>query len=376
MVQALGSGAYGSVYESRDTTTEKKVAMKRVTHLRESPTDAKRILREIAILARLDSAHVVRLSEVVIPASSMCNIDEVYIAMEICDTDMGKLLEAEINLNNVEINTMFYNLLVGLKYIHSAGVYHRDLKPANVFVNQNGDVKIGDFGLARAIGGEMLVVDNDDVEGDADIHPPQLMRRKTEHVVTRWYRAPELILKNSDYTEAIDIWSAGCIYAELLEMLDDNKSATSRRALFPGRCCSSLSPIRKIPREGDEQLEVIFSIIGTPSREELSAVGGSKACQYAQSFRNSYGNDLALRFPKAGSQELDLLGKMLIFKPEARIVVEGALAHPVFASLRDEVTETQATGKVVLDFEKYGQLNIAQLRENFLQEMKQLRRAT
>eukprot|EP00971_Amphidinium_carterae_P182218 3616293-Amphidinium_carterae.1 len=132
--------------------------------------------------------------------------------MELCDTDLKKLCKTDVTLQPVHINTLLYNLLVGVRYIHSAGIYHRDLKPANVLVNQDCAVKICDFGLARAIGGEAQTLPHTprDAEGDPDARSPivpsnlRTKRHLTGHVVTRWYRAPELILLQDNYTQAID----------------------------------------------------------------------------------------------------------------------------------------------------------------------------
>merc|ERR1719150_2065364 len=115
--------------------------------------DCKRILREVAILSKLDHAHIVQLYDITAP-SNMRTFDELYIVMEICDSDLKKLCRTDVTLSPVHINTLLYNLLVGLKYLHSAGIYHRDLKPSNCLVNQDCSVKICDFGLSCAIGDE------------------------------------------------------------------------------------------------------------------------------------------------------------------------------------------------------------------------------
>jgi len=125
--------------------------------------------------------------------------------MEICDSDLKKLCRTDVTLTTLHINTLLYNLLVGLSYLHSAGIYHRDLKPANCLVNQDCSVKICDFGLSRAIGdeqpnlGELPNTPRGDEDGaqqavPAVPHTQRLKRHLTGHVVTRWYRAPELIL--------------------------------------------------------------------------------------------------------------------------------------------------------------------------------------
>ncbi|CAE7712761.1 MPK7 [Symbiodinium sp. CCMP2456] len=174
--------------------------------------------------------------------------------MEICDSDLKKLCRTDVTLTPLHINTLLYNLLVGLKYLHSAGIYHRDLKPANCLVNQDCSVKICDFGLSRAIEAAEqphLHAPGDPSHGATGLlavpgvpHTQRLKRNLTGHVVTRWYRAPELILLQENYTEAIDIWSVGCIYAELLGMLEGTRTQ-DRGPLFPGSSCFPLSPDHK-----------------------------------------------------------------------------------------------------------------------------------
>merc|ERR1719440_1124223 len=151
--QLIGSGAYGQVIEAFDHAKGELVAVKRMGHLFKDLVDCKRILREVAILARLNHECIVQIYDMP-PPSDPTKFQELYMVMEICDSDMKKLIKANVTLSALHINTLLYNLLVGLKYLHSAGIYHRDLKPANCLVNQDCSVKICDFGLSRAIGDE------------------------------------------------------------------------------------------------------------------------------------------------------------------------------------------------------------------------------
>mmetsp|Transcript_171884 Transcript_171884/g.550859 ORF Transcript_171884/g.550859 Transcript_171884/m.550859 type:complete len:318 (-) Transcript_171884:945-1898(-) len=256
--QLLGSGAYGCVAEAKDNEKKRKVAIKRAKDLLDDLVDAKRMLREIAILTELDHNHLVRSYDVVVP-NDLKRFNEIYIVLEICDSDLKKLIRAEVNLNNLHVSSLLYNLLVGLNYLHSAGIWHRDLKPANCLVNEDCSVKICDFGLSVATCQSLNARDEQLAE----------RRHLTGHVVTRYYRAPELILMQEDYTEAIDVWSVGCIYAELLGMLEGQKYQ-DRGPLFPGQSCFPLSPHAahkndtKYYTKGDrDQLSMIFALLGT-----------------------------------------------------------------------------------------------------------------
>jgi mitogen-activated protein kinase 1/3 len=240
------------------------------------------------------------------------------------DTDFAKLTkDATQCLTIAHVRWFLYQHLLGMKYIHSARIIHRDIKPANVLLTEACDLKICDFGLARTVLEDEEDVDGDE-DGDRDMlgvanpkegdHPAPLLgpmrdgggaagagagsaaaaaaasasstlaapdggvkRQMTRHVVTRWYRAPELPLYNDgDYSPAIDIWSTGCVFAEMLGMLDsgDAEQRYDRKALFPGGSCYPMSRDRagakgKDGKEKKDQLQVIMEVLGTPTEQEL-----------------------------------------------------------------------------------------------------------
>jgi len=191
--------------------------------------------------------------------------------------------------------------LRGLKAVHSAKVLHRDLKPGNLLVNKNCDLKICDFGLARGV--------------DPTAPPAAL----TEYVVTRWYRAPELLVENDTYDEGIDIWSVGCILAEFL----------GRKAIFPGK-------------DYLMQLRLIIDTLGAPSAADLSIIQNPQAVEYIKRLPNKPPVPFASMFPNASAPALDLLSKMLVFDPRKRISAAKALEHDYLLALHNVNDEPSA----------------------------------
>lgn len=384
--QLIGTGSYGSVCEAFDHEQKRLVAIKRIAHMFEDLIDCKRILREIAILSKLQHEHIVAIYDIVAP-KDMNTFDELYMVMEICDSDLKKLCRTDVTLTALHINTLLYNLLVGLKYLHSAGIYHRDLKPANCLVNQDCSVKICDFGLSRAIGDEQpylhALPNTPRGEGEAEAppvpgvpHTQRLKRHLTGHVVTRWYRAPELILLQENYTEAIDIWSVGCIYAELLGMLEFTKTQ-DRGPLFPGSSCFPLSPDHKHKtdyrfhtRGKHDQLNMIFNLLGTPSEKDIEQLERDDAKRYIRCFAQREGEGLHSKFPQVDEEAIQLLDQMLRFSPRERVAVTSALDHRLFQDVRDPIKETTAPSFITLEFEKEPDLDEVLLRKYFCKEIR------
>jgi len=388
--QLIGTGSYGSVCEAYDSEKKRLVAIKRIGHMFDDLIDCKRILREISILSKLQHEYVVQLYDIVAP-SEMKTFNELYIVMEICDSDLKKLCRTDVTLTPLHINTLLYNLLVGLKYLHSAGIYHRDLKPANCLVNQDCSVKICDFGLSRAIGAAeqphlQALPNTPRKDGEQDEscaqavpavpHTQRMKRHLTGHVVTRWYRAPELILLQENYTEAIDIWSVGCIYAELLGMLDGTRTE-DRGPLFPGSSCFPLSPDHKHKtdykyhtRGKHDQLNMIFNLLGTPSQADIEQLERDDAKRYIACFAKREGEGLRAKFPCADSNSMDVLSKMLQFNPRDRISVIQALEHLLFEEIRDTKKETTKPSFITLEFEREPDLDELLLRKYFCKEIR------
>ncbi|KAI4343368.1 hypothetical protein L6164_010726 [Bauhinia variegata] len=286
----IDEGTYGVVYRARDKKTGEIVALKKVKMEKEKEGFPLTSLREINILLSFHHPSIVDVKEVVVGSS----LDSIFMVMEYMEHDLKGLMEAmKQPFSQSEVKCLMLQLLEGVKYLHDNWVLHRDLKTSNLLLNNRGELKICDFGLARQYGSPL--------------------KPYTHLVVTLWYRAPELLLGAKLYSTAIDMWSLGCIMAELL----------SKEPLFNGKT------------EFD-QLDKIFRTLGTPN--ETIWPGFSKLPGVKVNFVKHQYNLLRKKFPATsftGSPVLsdsgfDLLNKLLTHDPEKRITAEAALNHEWF----------------------------------------------
>ncbi|GLT43254.1 hypothetical protein SLA2020_172180 [Shorea laevis] len=303
----IGRGAYGIVCSVMNSETNEMVAMKKIANAFDNYMDAKRTLREIKLLRHLDHENVIGIRDV-IPPPVRREFTDVYIATELMDTDLHQIIRSNQGLSEEHCQYFLYQILRGLKYIHSANVIHRDLKPSNLLLNANCDLKICDFGLAR---------------------PAAENEFMTEYVVTRWYRAPELLLNSSDYNAAIDVWSVGCIFMELM----------NRKPLFPGR-------------DHVHQMHLLIELLGTPTESDLGFVQNEDARRYIRQLPSHQRQPLASVFPNVHPLAIDLVDRMLTFDPTRRITVEEALAHPYLERLHDIADEPVCLESFSFDFEQ------------------------
>jgi len=295
VVKKVGSGAYGYVASFKDTRSGEKFAVKKITNAFDDLVDGKRILREVKLLRQLDHDNIIRILDMFPPKS--IEFEDIYIVTDLMETDLHRVIYSKQPLTEEHHQYFVHQLLRGLVYLHSANVVHRDLKPSNLLVNKNCDLKICDFGLAR-----VLSTDEEDTLG------------RTDYVVTRWYRAPEVVLLASEYTKSIDVWAVGCILCELVQ----------RKPIFAGK-------------DHLDQIKKIIGVIGTPSEEELhwlpqngSARAFLKKCPPAP--KASWDRVLTTASPVTR----ELVEATLHFDPTIRISVNEALRLKYFENLFEE----------------------------------------
>ena len=318
----LGKGAYGVVVSAVDVRSGEKVAIKKICPMAKSEYDAKHTLREIRLLRHCGKhPNIVSLRDLSVDPAR----DALYIMMECMDTDLHRIIQSKQELTTLHCKYFMRQIVHGLQYLHKNGIIHRDLKPANVLVAKNCSIRITDFGLAR------LKPD----ESARNLHA--LM---TEHVVTRWYRPPELMLcPNGKYNAAVDMWSVGCILGEIL----------GRRPLFPGK-------------NFVHQLKLIFRVIGTPHRAKVQHIRNSQAVRFLKSLPPQRAVPWTKVYPciSSSASTVDFLTKCFEFTPEKRLTVEEAAVHAYFARAphltkptpkEAEMIERPIDGRTLFDFE-------------------------
>ena len=303
MIRTIGSGAYGVVVSASDAKTSTNVAIKMVPKAFSDEIDAKRILREIKLLKHFHHDNIVCLLDMMPPNVKYAeDFTDVYLVADLMETDLHRIIYSKQKLSIDHAQYFIYQVLRGLKYIHSCRVLHRDLKPSNLLVNSNCDLKICDFGLARGINKGP----SDATDLGATSSGTMLL---TEYVVTRWYRAPEIMLACHEYSYPIDVWSVGCIFAELI----------LRKPYFPGD-------------DYIDQLTVISEKLGKLPDADLDFVTSEKAKRFMKKLPNKSPVHLSLQFPGAPLDALDAMRKMLEIHPQKRVTVDKVLKHPFFES--------------------------------------------
>lgn len=312
-LESIGTGAYGVVCAAKDNRTGRRVAIKKIPKVFDMIQIAKRTYRELKILRHLRHENIISILDVMQPPEDISTFQDVYVVLDLMESDLHHIIHSVQPLSDEHITFFLYQIVRGLKYIHSASVLHRDLKPSNLLINRNCELKIGDFGMARGLSSS----------------PEDRSSFMTEYVATRWYRAPELMLSLNEYTFAIDMWSVGCILAEML----------ARRQLFPGKNYL-------------HQLQLILSVVGTPNEEYVNCIGSERVKTYLQTLPPRKAVELSVLFPKATPNALELLGQLLQLDPKKRLSAEETLAHEYLSSYHDPKDEPVCTPPFDFSFEK------------------------
>ncbi|BCR87758.1 MAPK protein hog1 [Aspergillus chevalieri] len=299
-LQPRGFGASGVICCAHDSLSNLPVVLKKIANSFDSVAVMKRTFREVHMLNKLRHDNLINLNDIFISPS-----EDIYLVTDFMMTDLHQVIRAT-TLESQFIQFFTYQILRGLKFIHSAGVIHRDLKPQNLLVNNNCDLKICDFGLAREQDHQM-----------------------TGYVVTRYYRAPEVMLTWQQYSYAVDMWSVGCIFAEMLR----------GTPLFPGE-------------NHIHQFTIITQVLGNPPQEVVERVYSRNTLKFLESLPPREPRPLSSLFTGVEEEAVDLIEKMLQLDPYKRIVATDALSHPYLVNFHDSEDEPVASQEIDMSYDE------------------------
>jgi len=290
-IAKLGEGTYGKVYQAEDLETKEYVALKKMVLDTEEEGVPPTAIREIAVLKELsEHPNIVKLLDVIYLKNKL------YLVFEFLDQDLKQYMDSSPQMLDTHlVKTYMYQMMKGILFCHSHRVLHRDLKPQNLLIDKKGTLKLADFGLSRAVAIPL--------------------RHYTHEVITMWYRAPEIILGETRYSTPVDIWSAGCIFAEM----------ATKIPLFPG----------------DSEIDQLFRIFrtkGTPSENTWSGV--TRLPEFQATFPRHPAQQLSKLLPQLEPAGIDLLEKMIQYEPARRISAQAALIHPYFWDVPAEMKKT------------------------------------
>lgn len=281
----IGQGTYSNVYKAKDLITGKIVALKKVRFDTLEPESVKFMAREILVLKKLNHPNVIKLEGLVTSRMS----SSLYLVFEYMEHDLAGLAAVQkVNFTESQVKCYMKQLLAGLEHCHNNGVLHRDVKGSNLLIDNEGILKIADFGLAA-------------------FYNPELKQPMTSRVVTLWYRPPELLLGATHYGVGVDLWSAGCILAELL----------ARRPIMPGRT-------------EVEQLHKIFKLCGSPSEEYWKKFKFPNATGFKP--QQPYKRCIAETFKDFPRSSLPLIETLLAIDPDERGTATAALNSEFFTT--------------------------------------------
>ncbi|PLB55443.1 map kinase [Aspergillus steynii IBT 23096] len=298
-LEPQGFGASGVICSAHDSISKDQVVLKKIAKPFDNVAILKRTFREVHLLNGLRHENLINMRDIFISPS-----EDIYLVTEAMMTDLYQVIRSK-PLESQFVQFFTYQILRGLKYIHSAGIIHRDLKPQNLLINDNCDLKICDFGLAR-----------------------QQDHQMTGYVVTRYYRAPEVMLTWQHYSYAVDIWSAGCILAEMLR----------GTPLFPGK-------------DHIDQFKIITHILGNPPAELVDRVYSRNTLKFLESLPPREPRPLSSFFVGVEQEAVDIIEKMLQLDPDNRITAESGLAHPYMENFHEPEDEPVADRQIDMSYD-------------------------
>lgn len=295
ILEIVGRGAYGVVVAAQIKGTDKMVAIKKISKAFEHKIFAKRTLRELKILRNLNHENILNITTLILPKSRQ-DFNDIYIVTELVEGDLYSIIKSSQKFEEDHVKFIIYQILRALKYQHSGKVLHRDLKPRNILISSVCEVRVCDYGLARLY--------NDDSRAKTE--------NLTDYVATRWYRAPELLLANESYDEKIEVWSVGCILAEMY----------LRKPFLMGV-------------DWKNQLYLILDLLSTPKKEDTDFIENPKAKEFLANYPENPSEKLTSYFEDVdiSKEGFDLLKKMLVFNPNKRVSIEEALKHEYLKDL-------------------------------------------
>eukprot|EP00928_Gymnodinium_smaydae_P071624 TRINITY_DN55162_c0_g1_i1.p1 TRINITY_DN55162_c0_g1~~TRINITY_DN55162_c0_g1_i1.p1 ORF type:complete len:409 (-),score=53.78 TRINITY_DN55162_c0_g1_i1:120-1346(-) len=331
VLEPLGQGSYGIVCAAKNLETDEFCAVKKIENVFEHVAFTKRTLRELRILRLLQSSspheNIIHFTDLFISGTKH-SFEDIYVVSGLMETDLASIIASKQPLSDEHTQFFLYQVLRGIKFVHSARVVHRDLKPRNLLVNANCDLKICDFGLSRVI-----------------FEPAYT--NVTEYICTRWYRAPEALCSWTTCSFKLDLWSIGCILAEMVNCVP----------IFPGR-------------NTQHQLELILECLGTPSAEEIAAIPSHKCRLFIESLHLHARKPLKDVVNSSSVLLVNLLGRLLEFNPDRRCTAEQALSHEYLDALSCPEDEPTRDPIDPADFEfERRRLPQHAVREEFFQEI-------
>ncbi|XP_001991695.2 extracellular signal-regulated kinase 7 isoform X1 [Drosophila grimshawi] len=300
----LGKGAYGIVWKAIDKRQNNTVALKKIYDAFRDETDAQRTYREVAFLrAFRPHPNIIRLLDIF---KSSNNLD-FYLVFEYMDSDLHNVIRKGNVLRAIHKRFVTYQLINAIRYMHSGNVIHRDLKPSNILIDNKCRIKVADFGLARTLCVKRRT--NSDYESKDELDSGVML---TDYVATRWYRAPEILVASRRYTKGIDMWSLGCILAEMI----------LQKPLFQGS--STINQIEKIVNALPDVTERDIESIGATFGSILLSKKIVRDCRHS----------LDELIPYCCDDAMSLIKSLLVLDPDGRLTAKESIAHPYVLRFR------------------------------------------